>query len=256
MYDKKEISKFLNLINSQVTPGLLSFLERSYSETNTELDIFLKDYTDKVLSFRNIRKLSRIIKESNESKSKPSTDGGSKKISLKGGGEPSYNQKKLILLYKQIVDYCPSELDIYYILLQEAGEEEAEEAEKTEIAPDFEKIGLPLLKHSHKNYKSIKNVFISSESSKSLSDELKDLYNMNGDDSLNLMQNNHQFMAASFLNRNSAMRGLVIYHGLGSGKTATAVTATLGHSLNKKTIVLLPASIEKNFYLYCDDYNT
>ena len=240
MGDKEKISTFLDLINSQVKTGLLSFLEDSYSKNNFTLNTFLGSYTDKVLSFRNIRKLSGIIKISNESKSKPSTHGGSKKISLKGGTISHENMDKLILLYKQIVDYCPSELDIYYILLQEAGE-------KINESLNFEKIGLPLLKHSHKNYNNIKNVFISN-SSKSLSDELKDLYNMNGDDSLNLMQNNHQFMAASFLNRNSAMRGLVIYHGLGSGKTATAVTATLGHSLNKKTIILLPASIEKNFY--------
>ena len=241
MGGSKNIIELLNLINSQVKTGLLSFLESSYSNTGKELDEFLGAYTDKVLSFKNIRGLSKIVKKRNESKSKKSKSGGSKKIFLKGGGEPTENQKKLILLYKQIVDYCPSELDIYYILLQEAGGEK-------KIDVSFEKIGLPLLKHSHTNYKAIREVFISSDSSKSLSDELKGLYNMNGDNSLNLMQNNHQFMAASFLNRTSAMRGLVIYHGLGSGKTATAVTATLGHSLNKKTIVLLPASIEKNFY--------
>ena len=122
MGDKEKISTFLDLINSQVKTGLLSFLEDSYSKNNFTLNTFLGSYTDKVLSFRNIRKLSGIIKISNESKSKPSTHGGSKKISLKGGTISHENMDKLILLYKQIVDYCPSELDIYYILLQEAGE--------------------------------------------------------------------------------------------------------------------------------------
>jgi hypothetical protein len=41
MGDKEKISTFLDLINSQVKTGLLSFLEDSYSKNNVTLNTFL-----------------------------------------------------------------------------------------------------------------------------------------------------------------------------------------------------------------------
>merc|ERR1712196_152011 len=45
----------------------------------------------------------------------------------------------------------------------------------------------------------------------------------------------------------SPYRGLLIYHGLGSGKTAASISIAEGSKSDKDIIVLLPASLEANY---------
>lgn len=58
----------------------------------------------------------------------------------------------------------------------------------------------------------------------------------------------HQMFVRDFMEFNSPYRGLLIYHGLGSGKTASSIAAAEGFiNKNKKIIVMLPASLEMNY---------
>jgi hypothetical protein len=58
----------------------------------------------------------------------------------------------------------------------------------------------------------------------------------------------HQRLVAQFLSPTTPFRGLLLFHGLGSGKTATAVTTATAFAAQGFTIiVLLPASLESNF---------
>jgi len=58
----------------------------------------------------------------------------------------------------------------------------------------------------------------------------------------------HQVFVRNFMEYNSPYRGLLLYHGLGSGKTASSIAAAEGFiNKNKKIIVLLPASLEMNY---------
>jgi ribosomal protein L34 len=57
-----------------------------------------------------------------------------------------------------------------------------------------------------------------------------------------------QKFIADFLNYNSPYRGILVYHGLGTGKTCTSILASESFvSKKKNVIVLLPASLEKNY---------
>lgn len=58
---------------------------------------------------------------------------------------------------------------------------------------------------------------------------------------------NHQRIIKDFLQFNSPYRGLVIYHGLGVGKTRSAIAAAESLSKHLDIVVMLPASIEQNF---------
>lgn len=42
-------------------------------------------------------------------------------------------------------------------------------------------------------------------------------------------------------------RGLLVYHGLGSGKTSTSITVIESMRESMKIVVMLPASLEGNF---------
>jgi hypothetical protein len=58
----------------------------------------------------------------------------------------------------------------------------------------------------------------------------------------------HQRFAAAYLDPSTPYRGLLLYHGLGTGKTCASIAvaqATL--NARKKVIVLAPASLRKNF---------
>lgn len=58
----------------------------------------------------------------------------------------------------------------------------------------------------------------------------------------------HQKVARDFLQYNSPYRGILLYHGLGSGKTISSIAAAEGFVRNnKKVIVMLPASLETNY---------
>ena len=55
----------------------------------------------------------------------------------------------------------------------------------------------------------------------------------------------HQKYVLQYLNNNTPFRGLLYYHGLGSGKTGASIMTAAGYS--KETIILTPASLQGNF---------
>ena len=58
----------------------------------------------------------------------------------------------------------------------------------------------------------------------------------------------HQKIVRDYLNLYTPYRGLLLYHGLGSGKTCTSIAIAEGMKSNKKIYVLTPASLKMNFY--------
>lgn len=57
----------------------------------------------------------------------------------------------------------------------------------------------------------------------------------------------HQRVVFDYLNLYTPYRGLLIYHGLGSGKTFTSVAIAEGMKTNKHVVVMLPASLHYNY---------
>ena len=57
----------------------------------------------------------------------------------------------------------------------------------------------------------------------------------------------HQKIVRDYLNLYTPYRGLLIYHGLGAGKTASAVSIAEGFKSTNKVIVMTPASLKRNF---------
>jgi len=57
----------------------------------------------------------------------------------------------------------------------------------------------------------------------------------------------YQILVQKYLALDTPYRGLLVYHGLGTGKTATAITLAEGLSGQMKINTLLPASLESNF---------
>ena len=56
----------------------------------------------------------------------------------------------------------------------------------------------------------------------------------------------HQKFVTNFLNENSPYRGLLLYHGLGSGKSGASISIAEGYK-DRKVIVMLPASLKNNY---------
>ena len=56
-----------------------------------------------------------------------------------------------------------------------------------------------------------------------------------------------QIFVKNYLALDTPYRGLLVYHGLGSGKTATAISTAEGLSESMNITTLLPASLETNF---------
>ena len=57
----------------------------------------------------------------------------------------------------------------------------------------------------------------------------------------------YQLLVQNYLAQNTPYRGLLVYHGLGTGKTATAISLAEGLSGQMRINTLLPASLEANF---------
>lgn len=57
----------------------------------------------------------------------------------------------------------------------------------------------------------------------------------------------HQKIVRDYLNLYTPYRGLLLYHGLGSGKTCTSIAIAEGMKSDKKVYVLTPASLKTNF---------
>ena len=58
----------------------------------------------------------------------------------------------------------------------------------------------------------------------------------------------HQKVVRDYLNLYTPYRGLLLYHGLGSGKTCTSIALAEGMKSNKRVVVMTPASLKMNFY--------
>ena len=57
----------------------------------------------------------------------------------------------------------------------------------------------------------------------------------------------HQLIVKDYLNITTPYRGLLLFHGLGSGKTCTSIGVIEGLKYNKKIYILTPASLKKNY---------
>ena len=58
----------------------------------------------------------------------------------------------------------------------------------------------------------------------------------------------HQKIVKTYINPKTPYRGLLLYHGLGSGKTLSAIAVSEAFKSQRKTVVLLPGqSLEDNF---------
>ena len=58
----------------------------------------------------------------------------------------------------------------------------------------------------------------------------------------------HQKVVADYLNTYTPYRGLLIYHGLGSGKTCTSIAIAEGMKSDKEIVIMTPASLKTNFF--------
>jgi hypothetical protein len=58
----------------------------------------------------------------------------------------------------------------------------------------------------------------------------------------------HQKIVRDYLNLYTPYRGLLLYHGLGSGKTCTSIAIAEGMKSNKRVFILTPASLKMNFF--------
>ena len=67
----------------------------------------------------------------------------------------------------------------------------------------------------------------------------------------------HQKIVRDYLNLYTPYRGLLLYHGLGSGKTCTSIAIAEGMKSNKRVFIMTPASLKMNFFSEmkkCGDY--
>jgi D-ribose pyranose/furanose isomerase RbsD len=58
----------------------------------------------------------------------------------------------------------------------------------------------------------------------------------------------HQKIVRDYLNLFTPYRGLLLYHGLGAGKTCTSIGIAEGMKSDKKIIIMTPASLKMNFF--------
>ena len=58
----------------------------------------------------------------------------------------------------------------------------------------------------------------------------------------------HQKIVRDYLNLYTPYRGLLLYHGLGSGKTCTSIAIAEGMKSDKQVFVMTPASLKMNFF--------
>lgn len=58
----------------------------------------------------------------------------------------------------------------------------------------------------------------------------------------------HQKIVRDYLNLFTPYRGLLLYHGLGSGKTCTSIGIAEGMKSSKQIILMTPASLKTNFF--------
>lgn len=66
-----------------------------------------------------------------------------------------------------------------------------------------------------------------------------------GTDSFSLLT--HQNIVRDYINLYTPYRGLLLFHGLGSGKTCTSIGIAEGMKSNKRIIIMTPASLRRNY---------
>ena len=66
-----------------------------------------------------------------------------------------------------------------------------------------------------------------------------------GDDSFSLLT--HQMIVRDYINLITPYRGLLLYHGLGSGKTCSSIAIVEGIKTEKQVMIMLPKSLEENY---------
>jgi hypothetical protein len=81
---------------------------------------------------------------------------------------------------------------------------------------------------------------------KELMDNIENI-SCEGQQSENISLLVHQKLVRDYLNLYTPYRGLLLYHGLGSGKTCTSIAIAEGMKNAKKVIVMTPASLEENY---------
>ena len=57
----------------------------------------------------------------------------------------------------------------------------------------------------------------------------------------------HQKIVKDYMNLSTPYRGLLLYHGLGSGKTCTSIAIAEGMKSSKRIIIMVPASLKKSY---------
>ena len=72
------------------------------------------------------------------------------------------------------------------------------------------------------------------------------LWNSNENKFVDIGAYSHQKFVSDFMNDNSPYRGLLLYHGLGSGKSGASIMITEGFR-NRKVVIMLPASLRNNY---------
>lgn len=95
----------------------------------------------------------------------------------------------------------------------------------------------------------------------SIHELLEDLYKMEDsedscDKSSDFVMLKHQRIVQTYLNSYTPYRGLLLYHGLGSGKTCSSIGILEGMKHDKKIYILTPASLQENYrtqMTFCGD---
>ena len=72
------------------------------------------------------------------------------------------------------------------------------------------------------------------------------LWNVKNNSYSNIQAYRHQKFVSDYLNDNSPYRGLLLYHGLGSGKSGASITIAEGYR-GKRVVVMLPYSLKQNY---------
>lgn len=58
---------------------------------------------------------------------------------------------------------------------------------------------------------------------------------------------NHQLLVRDYINMHTPYRGILLFHGLGSGKTCSSIAIAEGMKDDKEVIVMTPASLRRNY---------
>jgi hypothetical protein len=82
---------------------------------------------------------------------------------------------------------------------------------------------------------------------KDLEDATKDIScDKRSDDEFTLLT--HQRVILDYLNLYTPYRGLLLYHGLGSGKSCSSIAIAEGMKTDKRVFIMTPASLKMNFF--------